>query len=243
MSRLRLVAAQGSYKKATRLDRCTQRAKSTSNQASRSLAISGRGFRSSWQQVTFKSGDRKTLRRQPIEQRLYLLDDRQHLRRRAICIRLAGSDAACSYARKFTDRSLANHLNEGEAEQGSSIVLASMLLYAVLLRYQISVEPSYDAWYQNRVQDRFADLSVTGVLGTLRSEYGDGWWRCPNREILNVRRTIPVSSPVEDVLERATAFGALRLFGSGVSSRRPLIGSLSGLERLFITSPVGSAAS
>jgi hypothetical protein len=79
MSRLRLVAAQGSYKKATRLDRCTQRAKSTSNQASRSLAISGRGFRSSWQQVTFKSGDRKTLRRQPIEQCLYLLDDRQHV--------------------------------------------------------------------------------------------------------------------------------------------------------------------
>jgi hypothetical protein len=36
--------------------------------------------------------------------------------------------------RKFTERSLANHLNEGEAEQGSSIVLASMLLYAVLLR-------------------------------------------------------------------------------------------------------------
>jgi hypothetical protein len=35
-----------------------------------------------------------------------------------------------------------------------------MLLYAMLLRYQISVEPSYDAWYQNRVQDRFADLSV-----------------------------------------------------------------------------------
>jgi hypothetical protein len=134
MSRLRLVAAQGSYKKATRHDRCTQRAKSTSNQASRSLAISGRGFRSSWQQVTFKSGDRKTLRRQPIEQRLYLLDDRQHVRRRAICIRLAGSDAACSYVRKFTERSLANHLNEGEAEQGSSIVLASMLLYAVLLR-------------------------------------------------------------------------------------------------------------
>jgi len=85
---------RAAIKKATRLDRCTQRAKSTSNQASRSLAISGRGFRSSWQQVTFKSGDRKTLRRQPIEQRFYLLDDRQHVRRRGICIRLAGSDAA-----------------------------------------------------------------------------------------------------------------------------------------------------
>ena len=87
---------------------------------------------------------------------------------------------------KFSERSLANQLIEGEAEQVSGIVLASILLYAVLLRYQTSVEPSYDAWYQNLVQDRFADLSVPGVLGTLRSEYGDNWWHCPNREILNL---------------------------------------------------------
>jgi hypothetical protein len=87
---------------------------------------------------------------------------------------------------KFGERSVANHLIEGEAEQASGIVLASMLLYATLLRYQTSVESSYDAWYQNLVQDRFADLSVPGVLGTLRSEYGDDWWRRPNREILNL---------------------------------------------------------
>jgi hypothetical protein len=87
---------------------------------------------------------------------------------------------------KFSERNLANILIEGEAEQAGGIVLASMLLYAVLLRYQTSVEPSYDAWYQNLVQDRFADLSVPGVLGTLRSEYGDAWWCRPNREILNL---------------------------------------------------------
>jgi hypothetical protein len=40
-------------------------------------------------------------------------------------------------------------------------------------------------------------------------------------------------------LERATAFGALRRFGSGVFRRRPLIGSPPVLERLFIASPVG----
>jgi hypothetical protein len=62
-----------------------------------------------------------------------------------------------------------------------------MLLYAVLLRYQTCVEPAYDAWYQNLVQDRFADLSVPGVLGTLRSEHGNNWWQRPNREILNIR--------------------------------------------------------
>jgi hypothetical protein len=91
-----------------------------------------------------------------------------------------------SIGSKFSERNLADHLTEGEAEQISGIVLASILLYAVLIRYQTAVEPAYDAWYQNLVQDRFADLSVPGVLGTLRSEYGDNWWHRPNREILNL---------------------------------------------------------
>jgi hypothetical protein len=91
-----------------------------------------------------------------------------------------------SIGSKFGERNLVDHLTEGEAEQISGIAVASILLYAVLLRYQTSVEPAYDAWYQNLVQDRFADLSVPGVLGTLRSEYGDDWWQRPNREILNL---------------------------------------------------------
>ena len=110
----------------------------------------------------------------------------------------AGIDVADALARRpsalrnisigsqFSERNVADHLTEGEAEQVSGIVLASILLYAVLLRYQTDVEPAYDAWYQNLVQDRFADLSVPGVLGTLRSEYGDTWWHRPNREILNL---------------------------------------------------------
>lgn len=94
--------------------------------------------------------------------------------------------ASLSIGSKFGERNLVEQLIEGEAEQISGIVVASFLLYVVLLRYQTSVETTYDAWYQNLVQDRFADLSVPGVLGTLRSEYGDGWWQRPNREILNL---------------------------------------------------------
>ena len=85
----------------------------------------------------------------------------------------ASALAISSIGSKFGERNLADLLIEGEAEQTSGIALASMLLYAVLLRYQTSVETAYDAWYQNLVQDRFADLSVPGVLGTLRS----GIWR------------------------------------------------------------------
>jgi hypothetical protein len=36
------------------------------------------------------------------------------------------------------------------------------------------------------VQDPYADVSVPGVLGTLRSAHGDGWWDRSNREILNL---------------------------------------------------------
>ena len=36
------------------------------------------------------------------------------------------------------------------------------------------------------MQDPFADLSVPGILGTLRSAFGDGCWQRPNREILNL---------------------------------------------------------
>jgi hypothetical protein len=87
---------------------------------------------------------------------------------------------------KFGERNLSDRLRDGEAGQLSGMALASMLLYSLLLRYQTTVDAAYDAWYQNHVQDRFADISVPGVLGTLRSEYGDEWWHRPNREILDV---------------------------------------------------------
>jgi hypothetical protein len=87
---------------------------------------------------------------------------------------------------KFSERHLARLLIDGEAEQASGIVLAAILMFALLLRYQTSVEQAYDAWYENLVQDRFADLSVPGVLGTLRSEYGDDWWHQPSRDVLNL---------------------------------------------------------
>ena len=54
-----------------------------------------------------------------------------------------------------------------------------------------------------------------------------------------VRRVTSVSLPAVDELERATAFGALRRFRSGVLRRRPLTGSPPALERRFIASPVG----
>ncbi len=102
---------------------------------------------------------------------------------------LAGRPASltgASIESRFGERNLSMLLDDGEAEQIGGITLASMLLYTVLLRYQTAVGPAYDAWYQNLVEDPFADLSVPGVLGTLRSAFGDAWWHRPNREILNL---------------------------------------------------------
>jgi hypothetical protein len=92
-----------------------------------------------------------------------------------------GIDSLCS------ERALSILLvDDRQVMHAGAIALASMLLYILLLRYQVTTERDYDAWYANLVQDPFADISVPGVLGTLRSEYGDGWWDRPNDEILNL---------------------------------------------------------
>ncbi len=87
---------------------------------------------------------------------------------------------------KFGEHHIAQLLqDDGEANQVVGLALAALLLYSVLLKYQTKVDERYDAWYQNHVQDRFADVSVPGVLGSLRSDSGDAWWHRTNREILD----------------------------------------------------------
>jgi hypothetical protein len=97
-----------------------------------------------------------------------------------------GSLNGASIDSRFGERNLAILLEEGEAEQSSGLALAAMLLFTVLLRYQTTVGQAYDGWYQRLVRDAFADISVPGVLGTLRAQYEDTWWDRPNREILDL---------------------------------------------------------
>jgi hypothetical protein len=87
---------------------------------------------------------------------------------------------------EFGERHIARVLlHDKESNQIVGLALAALLLYLVLLRYQTTVDEQYDIWYQNHVQDRFADISIPGVLGSLRSEKGDAWWNRSNREILD----------------------------------------------------------
>ena len=86
----------------------------------------------------------------------------------------------------FGERQIGEYLLEGgEANQVSGLALATQLLYSVLLRYQATLAANYDDWYKNHVLDTFADVSVPGVLGSLRSDGGDGWWQWSNRDVLD----------------------------------------------------------
>lgn len=85
---------------------------------------------------------------------------------------------------RFSERTLTELLPK-EAKGHCCLILAAILLYSALLRYSATVERNLDDWYKNLVHDEFADLSVPGVLATLRTDYGDEWWLRPNRDILS----------------------------------------------------------
>ena len=72
---------------------------------------------------------------------------------------------------------------------------------------------------------------------TLRTSDVAAW--CSRASFSSRVRLAASPSSAVDELRRGTALGALRRFGSGVLRRRPLIGSLPALERLFIASTVG----
>ncbi len=91
---------------------------------------------------------------------------------------------ALSITSTCSERQLSDLLCDGEAEQVTSIALAAMLLYTILLRYQATVAPGFDAWHQNHVQDRFADVCLPSLLKLLREDRGDDWWHRPNCEII-----------------------------------------------------------
>lgn len=76
-------------------------------------------------------------------------------------------------------------INEDQVNGISGIGLAAILIYCVLLRYQTSVAPPFDAWCRRHVQDVYSDISVPGILANLREGEANDWWHRPNRLILD----------------------------------------------------------
>ena len=93
---------------------------------------------------------------------------------------------ALSVDAKFSERSLEILLTEeGEANEAAGIVLATMLLYQVVVRYKQLMETPFHNWYQQQVYDPYADISVPGVDTFLHGEFGPDWLDRSNGEILN----------------------------------------------------------
>ena len=60
---------------------------------------------------------------------------------------------ALSVDARFSERALEGLLTDGEANEAAGIVLATMLLYLVVIRYKQLVETPYHNWYQQQAYD------------------------------------------------------------------------------------------
>lgn len=85
----------------------------------------------------------------------------------------------------FSERSLENHLLDGEANDNAGIAIAAMLFYQTLLRYPAAVAAPFRNWYGRHVKDPYADIALPGVLDMLHGEFGGSWIDRPNKEILD----------------------------------------------------------
>lgn len=97
------------------------------------------------------------------------------------------SDAvpALPIASLFSERSLENHLIDGEANDTAGIAIAAMLFYQTLLRYPAAVAGPFHNWYSRHVKDPYADIAMPGVLDMLHGEFGSLWIDRSNKEILD----------------------------------------------------------
>jgi len=85
----------------------------------------------------------------------------------------------------FSERSLENHLLDGEASDSAGIAIAALLFYLTLLRYPAAVTAPLHNWYGRHVKDPYADIAVPGVRDMLHGEFGQSWIDRPNKEILD----------------------------------------------------------
>lgn len=86
---------------------------------------------------------------------------------------------------RFSERSLEEWLINGEANEAAGIVLATMLLYQAIIRYQKRTPVIYKNWYAQQVYNPSADIALPEVLKYLLEEFGEGWLDLSNEQILH----------------------------------------------------------
>jgi hypothetical protein len=86
---------------------------------------------------------------------------------------------------QFVERFLCDSLIERGLVSGpAGPAVAALLLYSLILRYDLTVSDAHKGWNTLKVFDPGADVAMPTVAHMLNVEFED-WWNTPNREILS----------------------------------------------------------
>lgn len=85
----------------------------------------------------------------------------------------------------FVERILRNALIDQDLVSGpAGPAVAALLLYSLMLRYDLTVAETHKGWNTQKVFDPGADVAMPTVARMLAVDFED-WWNTPNREILS----------------------------------------------------------
>jgi len=97
------------------------------------------------------------------------------------------ADAAKIFeANPLVEKSLRTALIEEDFVSGpAGPAIATLLLFALLLRYDLTVDEAHRGWNIKKVFDPFADVSMPTVAQALVKDHGEDWWNMPNRDVMS----------------------------------------------------------
>lgn len=104
---------------------------------------------------------------------------------------LALLEIDCAAAKVFeanplVERLLRSSLVEEDLVSGlAGPAVATLLLFALLLRYKTSVKEAHKGWNTKKVIHPFADVAIPTVEMALTTDLGNDWWNLPNREVMS----------------------------------------------------------
>jgi len=89
-------------------------------------------------------------------------------------------------ANPLAERSLRAALIEEDLVSGpAGPAVAALLLFTLLLRYDLTVNEAHKGWSTRKVSDPFADVAMPTVAQALALDLGKDWWNMPNRDVIS----------------------------------------------------------
>jgi hypothetical protein len=87
----------------------------------------------------------------------------------------------------LAERALRSALVDEDLVSGpAGPAIATVLLFTLLLRYELTVDETHKGWNRQKVLHPFADVSMPTVAQGLVLELGKDWWTLPNRKVLSL---------------------------------------------------------